>query len=134
MRLYEGCASRTVGRLEEANVIQFSWRIPKITYLYYPDFDETPQPRLHSRMQIQLNNLRVNYSDYIEDENPPILHYKDSLVSPDYPLYETFKKLTQQTQELGLLDDYRQVNRLQGWLKCLQEHNLTLEDCNNSNL
>ncbi|MGK7879953.1 MAG: DNA phosphorothioation-associated putative methyltransferase [Crocosphaera sp.] len=134
LRLYEGCASRTVGRLEEANLIQFSWRIPKITYLYYPDFDETPHPRLHSRMQIHLNNLRVNYSDYIEDEDPPILHYKDSLVSPDYPLYETFKKLTQKTQELGLLDDYRQVNRLQGWLKCLQENNLTLEDFNNSNL
>ena len=127
LRLYEGCASRTVGRLEEANVIQFSWRIPKITYLYYPDFDDNPHPILHSRMQIQLNNLRVNHSDYEEEENPPILHYKDSLVSPDYPLYETFKELTEKEQELGLLDDYHQVNRLQGWLKFLQENNLKLD-------
>ena len=127
LRLYEGCASRTVGRLEEANVIQFSWRIPKITYLYYPDFDDNPHPILHSRMQIRLNNLRVNHSDYEEEENPPILHYKDSLVSPDYPLYETFKELTEKEQELGLLDDYHQVNRLQGWLKFLQENNLKLD-------
>ncbi|MDJ0598154.1 MAG: DNA phosphorothioation-associated putative methyltransferase [Crocosphaera sp.] len=127
LRLYEGCASRTAGRLEEANIIQFSWRIPKITYLFYPDFDNTPHPPLHSRMQIQLSNLRVNYSDYTEDENPPILHYKDSLVSPEYPLYETFKQLTEKEKELGLLDDYRKVNHLQGWLNCLKENNLTLE-------
>ncbi|MDJ0508254.1 MAG: DNA phosphorothioation-associated putative methyltransferase [Crocosphaera sp.] len=127
LRLYEGCASRTVGRLEEANVIQFSWRTPKITYSFYPDFDENPHPCLKTRMQIQLNNLRVHYSEYSEEENPLVLHYKDSLVSPDYPLYETFKKLTQKEQELGLLDDYAKVNHLQGWLNCLEEHNLTLE-------
>ncbi|MGK7938664.1 MAG: DNA phosphorothioation-associated putative methyltransferase [Crocosphaera sp.] len=127
LRLYEGCASRTVGRLEEANVIQFSWRTPKITYSFYPDFDENPHPLLKTRMQIQLNNLRVHYADYSEEENPLILHYKDSLVSPDYPLYETFNKLTQKEQELGLLDDYPKVNRLQGWSNCLEEHNLTLE-------
>lgn len=127
LRLYEGCASRTVGRLEEANVIQFSWRTPKITYLFYPDFDHNPHPTLHSRMQIQLSNLRVNYSDYTEDDNPPILHYKDSLVSPDYPLYETFKELTKKEQELGLLDDYCKVNHLLGWLDCLKENSLTLE-------
>ncbi|MEL4894560.1 DNA phosphorothioation-associated putative methyltransferase [Crocosphaera sp. Alani8] len=127
LRLYEGCASRTVGRLEEANVIQFSWRTPKIIYSFYPDFDKNPHPCLHSRMQIQLNNLRVNYCDYTEDENPPILHYKDSLVSPQYPLYKTFQQLTQKEQEMGLLDDYQKVNRLQGWLNCLKEHNLTLK-------
>ena len=127
LRLYEGCASRTVGRLEEANVIQFSWRIPKITYLFYPDFDENPHPSLHTRMQIQLTDLRVYYSDYSQEENPPILHYKDSLVTPDYPLYETFKQLTQKEQELGLIEDYRKVNRLQGWLDCLEENNVSLQ-------
>ena len=127
LRLYEGCASRTVGRLEQANVIQFSWRTPKITYLFYPDFDENPHPCLQTRMQIQLNNLRVHYSDYLEEENPPILHYKEKLVPLDYPLYQTFKKLTEKEEKLGLLDDYSQVNRLQGWFDCLHEKNVTLE-------
>ncbi|MEA5511496.1 DNA phosphorothioation-associated putative methyltransferase [Crocosphaera sp. UHCC 0190] len=126
LRLYEGCASRTVGRLEEANVIQFSWRIPKITYLFYPDFDTNPHPTLHTKMQIELGNLRVNYSDYSQDENPPILHYKDSLVTSDYPLYETFAKLTQQEQDLGLLEDYHKINRLQGWLQCLAANRIII--------
>ena len=78
-------------------------------------------------MQIQLNNLRVHYSDYLEEENPPILHYKEKLVPPDYPLYQTFKKLTEKEEKLGLLDDYSQVNRLQGWFDCLHEKNVTLE-------
>ena len=89
LRLYEGCASRTVGRLEEANVIQLSWHTPKITYLFYSNFDTDPHPKLRTRMQIQLGNLRVNYSDYSQDENPPILHYKERLVTVNYPLYES---------------------------------------------
>lgn len=128
LRLYEGCASRTVGRLEDTNVIRLSWNTPKITYLYYPNFDEAPYPKLHTLMQIKLSNLRVHYADYFDDENPPILHYKDRLVAPDYPLYETFTNLTQQADDLGLLEDYQKVSRWQGWLQSLKEKNIVLRD------
>jgi DNA phosphorothioation-associated putative methyltransferase len=39
LRVYEGCASRTIGRLDRFNVIKFPIRQPKISYLFYPDFD-----------------------------------------------------------------------------------------------
>jgi DNA phosphorothioation-associated putative methyltransferase len=122
LRLYEGCASRTVGRLEEANLIRFFFDRPKISYLVYSDFDTNPHPHLKASMEISLGDLHVKYRDFSDEHNPSILHEKDILVTPDYPLYEKFAKLTRKEKDWGLLDDFSTISRLQGWLKCLEEH------------
>ena len=122
LRLYEGCASRTIGRPEEANVIKFHFRKPKISYLVYPDFDADPHPVLHTSMQVDLRDLRVSYQDYDPDDNPPVLHQKDSLVMLDYPLYEKFAKLSRQEKDWGLLDDWEKIRDRRSWLKCLENH------------
>ncbi len=64
LRLCEGCASRTIGRPEEATVVKFHLGKPKITYLFYPDFDTAPHPALHTSMEIDLRDLHVYYRDY----------------------------------------------------------------------
>ncbi len=122
LRLYEGCASRTIGRPQEANVVKFHFRKPKISYLFYPNFDTDPHPALHTSMAIDLRDLHVHYRDYDPNDNPPLLHQKDSMVTPDYPLYEKFAKLTRQETEWGLLDDLRLIYDTRGWQKCLEEH------------
>jgi DNA phosphorothioation-associated putative methyltransferase len=121
LRLYEGCASRTIGRPQEANVIKFHFRKPKITYLVCPDFDTAPHPALGTSMQIDLRDLHVHYRDY-DPDNSPLLHQKDLLVTPDYPLYEKFAKLTRQEENWGLLDDLGAIFDRRGWQKCLEEH------------
>ncbi len=122
LRLFEGCASRTIGRPQEANVVKFHFRKPKISYLFYPDFDTNPHPALHTSMAIDLRDLHVYYRDYDLNDNPPLLHQKDSMVATDYPLYEKFAKLTRQETDWGLLDDLRQIYDQRGWQKCLEEH------------
>ncbi|WP_413176126.1 DNA phosphorothioation-associated putative methyltransferase [Anabaena azotica] len=122
LRLYEGCASRTIGRLEEANVIKFHLKTPRISYLYYPDFDHNPHPRLYRAMEIDLRNLHVTYRDFDGDKDPLILHQIDSLVTPDYPQYEKFAKLTRQEEDWGLLENWRSISHLSGWNKCLEDH------------
>ena len=122
LRLYEGCASRTIGRPEEANVIKFHCRKPKISYLFYPNFDTDPHPALHTSMAIDLRDLHVHYRDYDSNDNPPLLHQKDSMVTAEYPLYEKFAKLTRQEEGWGLLDDLRLIYDYRGWQKCLEEH------------
>lgn len=126
LRLYEGCASRTIGRLEDANIIKFECRKPKISYLVYPDFDTEAHPILHTSMEIDLQSLQVSYRDYEGDDNPPILHQKDALVTPDYPLYEKFAKLSQAETDWGLLDNFSTITRLQGWQQCLEAHCATI--------
>ncbi|KAM3100087.1 DNA phosphorothioation-associated putative methyltransferase [Phormidesmis sp. 146-12] len=122
LRLYEGCASRTIGRPEEANVIKFHCRKPKITYLVYPEFDADPHPALHSSMQIDLRDLHVHYRDHDRDDNPPVLHQKDLLVTPEYPGYEKFAKLSRQEEDWGLLEDWKRISDRRGWRSCLEDH------------
>lgn len=122
LRLYEGCASRTIGRMDGATLIKFQTNLPKISYLFYPDFDTDPHPALQTSMQIDLRDLQVVYRDYDTSENPPVLHRKETFVTPDYPSYERFAKLTRQEENWGLLDSTSTIGTRKGWQKCLKEH------------
>lgn len=121
LRLYEACASRTIGRLEMATAVKFYLDRPKIAYLVYPDFDTDPHPALANSMQIDLRNLHVSYW---EDDgyNPPVLHQKETILTPDYPNYEKFAKLSRQEEDWGLLDDLSKITHRREWLRHLEEN------------
>jgi DNA phosphorothioation-associated putative methyltransferase len=122
LRLYEGCASRTIGRMDGATLIKFHLHKPKISYLFYPDFDRDPHPKMQASMQIDLRDLQVRYRDYHNSDNPPVLHCKDAYILPDYPQYEKFAKLTKQEESWGLLENMRDISLWQGWLQKLKEY------------
>lgn len=122
LRIYEGCASRNIGRLEGATIVKIHTTKPKISYLFYPDFDTNPHPALEMAMEIDLRDLHVRYYEGDRTDNPPILHRKEQLVTPDYPLYNKFAKLTQQEERWGLLDNPRLIHKRHGWLQCLAEN------------
>ncbi|MBR8830550.1 MAG: hypothetical protein N5P05_003921 [Chroococcopsis gigantea SAG 12.99] len=127
LRLYEACASRVIGSLEDANVVKFSLRQPQISYLYYRDFEGEAHPILQTRMDIDLAYLRVRYRDYHEEENPPLLHEKERLVTPEHPDYEKFAKLSQQERDRGLLDDFKNITHRRGWLNRLEERGVMIQ-------
>lgn len=128
LRLFEGCASRTIGRPDRANVARFHFDTPKISYLYYPNFDEEEHPQLETSMQIDLRDLRVKYRDFYEEDNPPVLHEKEKLVTKEYFLYEKFKNLTEQERKAGLLQDLKKISHLQDWQKCLHKNNFAIKE------
>ncbi len=70
-------------------------------------------------MQISLQDLHVRYRDYNLSDNPPLIHQKDEVVTPDYPSYKKFAKLSQQEKDWGLLDDLSSVYHLHSWQKFL---------------
>lgn len=121
LRIYEGCASRTIGRMEGATLIQFHTQRPKISYFFCPDFDEVAHPFVKAIMQIDLQELHVSFYDYDVTENPLVLHKKEEFVTPDYPLYAKFARLTQQETSWGLLDDMERIRRRRGWLLHLRD-------------
>ncbi|MGD2182669.1 DNA phosphorothioation-associated putative methyltransferase [Lusitaniella coriacea] len=125
LRLYEGCASRTIGRLESVTLVKFHLNRPQISYLFYPHFDDEPHPALQTSMHVDLRDLEVVYQEY-DSDNPPILHEKDTFVLPDYPNYEKFAKLTQQERDRGLLENRSAIRHKRGWLQCLEENCITL--------
>lgn len=122
LRIYEGCASRTLGRMDGATLIKFHTKQPKISYLFYPDFETEPHPALHTSMHIDLRDLHVSYRDYSDSNDPPLWHRKETVITPDYAGYEKFAKLSQQEENWGLFDDLNAIKKLKGWQRCLEEH------------
>ncbi|TAG53803.1 MAG: DNA phosphorothioation-associated putative methyltransferase [Oscillatoriales cyanobacterium] len=120
LRLYEGCANRTIGRLDGATIIKFYANKPKISYLFYPDFDTDPHPVLHTSMHINLRGLSVGYQDYSNLSNPPILVRKEAFVSSSYPHYQKFAKLSRQEEKLGIFDKSGGFKERE-LLNCLEE-------------
>ncbi|OKH19056.1 DNA phosphorothioation-associated putative methyltransferase [[Limnothrix rosea] IAM M-220] len=120
LRLYEGCASRTVGRLENVSLVRFYLREPKIAYISCDNFDKDPHPRWQMAMQIGLQNLKVRYKEY-DSDFAPVVQRKDRLVGQDYSLYEKFAKLSQQEEDWGLFDDWSEIQLWSGWQKVLRE-------------
>jgi DNA phosphorothioation-associated putative methyltransferase len=121
LRLYEGCANRTIGRLDGATIIKFHNRKPQISYLFYPDFDTDPHPVLHTSMHINLRGLSVSYQDYSHLQNPPILVKKEAFVAVNYPNYQKFAKLSRQEEKLGIFDKPGGF-KLRELLNCLEEN------------
>jgi DNA phosphorothioation-associated putative methyltransferase len=122
LRLYEACASRTIGRMDSTTLIKFHLHTPKISYLHYPDFDRDAHPSLRTSMQIDLRDLQVSYRDYEAHDNPPVLHWKDHYILEDYPQHPKFAKLTQQETHWGLLDRPKEITHQQSWQQCLKQH------------
>jgi DNA phosphorothioation-associated putative methyltransferase len=126
LRIYEGCASRTIGRVDGATLIKYHTDKPQISYLFYPDFDTDPHPALKASITIDLKTLYITHRNYADRANPPILHRKETFVTPSYPQYEQFAKLTQQEQELGLLKQKSDIGTREGWQKCLAAHGVEI--------
>ncbi|MBF2015205.1 MAG: DNA phosphorothioation-associated putative methyltransferase [Rivularia sp. T60_A2020_040] len=121
LRIYEGCASRVFGRPEETTIVKLHINQPRISYLYYPDFDTDAHPALKASIVIDLKTFRIARGDYSKRKNPPILHRKETFVSPQYPQYEEFARLTEQEVELGLYENPSHIGTRNGWQKYLEQ-------------
>ncbi|WP_414548222.1 DNA phosphorothioation-associated putative methyltransferase [Anabaena sp. CCY 0017] len=126
LRIYESCASRTIGRVDGATLIKYNIDKPQISYLFYPEFDSDPHPALKASITIDLKTLYITHRDYAERTNPPILHRKENFVTSNYPRYEEFAQLTQQEQQLGLLKQKSEIGTRAGWEKCLAAHGVKI--------
>jgi DNA phosphorothioation-associated putative methyltransferase len=113
--------------MDGATLVKFHLHKPKITYLFYPDFDIDPHPKLQTSIQIDLRDLQVRYHDRRSSTNPPILHRKESYLMPSYPQYEKFAKLTQQEEDWALLDNINETCHMQDWQQILDQNYVELQ-------
>ncbi|MFM7884528.1 MAG: DNA phosphorothioation-associated methyltransferase, partial [Microcystis panniformis] len=110
--------------LSEATIIKFSTDKPKISYLFYPDFDREPHPVLTKSLVVDLGTLILSEWNYQNADNPPILHRKETFVTRDYPFYEQFEHLTKIESALGLLNSSYPIGTKQEWQRLLRKHHL----------
>ncbi|WP_019504959.1 DNA phosphorothioation-associated putative methyltransferase [Pleurocapsa sp. PCC 7319] len=126
LQKYEHQARNLVANADHATIVEFATDRPQISYLYYPDFDRDPHPSLHQSIIVDLTTEQVSVKQYHNSHNPPILHRKETFVSQDYPLYQTFAQLTQAEVDLGLLDNACHISTLQEWTRLLLQQGISL--------
>jgi DNA phosphorothioation-associated putative methyltransferase len=124
LRVYEGCARAYIGAVEGANIIKLHRRTPQVSYLGYPDFERDPHPALMASLIIPLQTFQVQYRDYTDSKNPPILHRKEAFLLPDHPLRVKFARLTKQEERNGLFDDLHSIGTRDGWAAVLSKKGL----------
>jgi DNA phosphorothioation-associated putative methyltransferase len=127
LRTFEGCGRALVGEVEEANVVKLHRGRPVISYLSYPHFDSDAHPALAASLVVNLRSKDPEYREYADLENPPVLHRKEDLVGPEYPMRERFRRLTRQEEKQGLYQDTSRIGTQEGWMSLLAAKGLVIK-------
>ena len=114
-------------RANDANIIKINKKVARISYLSYPDFDEDAHPALRHSVAVDLLTLRHRITEYTESSNPPILHRKETFVTPDYPLYKEFRQLSEAQEKAGLFESPSKIGFKRGWEQLLKKKGLRIE-------
>jgi DNA phosphorothioation-associated putative methyltransferase len=126
LRVYEGCARTFIGAVEGANIIKLHRDTPQVSYLAYPEFERNPHPALAASLIVHLQTFRIQYREYTDSKNPPILHRKEEFIAIDHPLRAKFARLTQQEARWHLYDNPELIGTKEGWRQVLNEHGVCL--------
>ncbi len=121
LQVYEGCARVLAGTIDRANMIKLSVTQPQISYLAYPEFDRKPHPTLQTAITVNLRQLTVQWRDYSNSDNPPLLHRKEEFLGPDHPKRRLYERLTRAEMRAGLYQKPEQIGTLLGWQASLRD-------------
>lgn len=105
LRVYVGCGRAIVGEMPDATVLKLKRAEPKISYLAYPTFDKCAHPALATSTKVDLRRKEVFVRRYVDSENPPILHRKETFVDAGYPGRAKFAALTAKEEAAGVFDE-----------------------------
>jgi hypothetical protein len=79
-------------------------------------------------VNVDLTKLSHRVTNYSEQENPPILHRKETMISKDHELYEHFCMLTQEGETAGLYENSRMIGFKNSWERLIEKHGYELID------
>ena len=127
LRIYEGCGRAYLGEVEGANLIKIHRRTGKLSYLVYPEFEDDPHPALQRCVKLNLRTRQIEWYEYGESANPPVLHRKETFLASDHPMREKFAGLTAKEEKAGLLSETSGIGTREGWNKRLAEKGLALK-------
>jgi DNA phosphorothioation-associated putative methyltransferase len=126
LRVYEGCARVLTGTVEGANMIKLSVTHPQVSYLRYPRFDRDAHPTLAAAVTVNLRKLTVDWRDYSQSDNPPLLHRKEEFLSSQDPRRALYERLTRAEYRAGLYDHPERIGTSKGWQAMLSAASVTI--------
>jgi hypothetical protein len=98
-----------------------------VTFSWYPDFNESPHPALHSFVNVKVAEGRLGKVQTRPTSNPAILHRKETFVHPSHPRYNDWKAFSDAEEEAGLLSR-SDIGMVKQWEAFLADRGYRIED------
>lgn len=100
----------------------------RLSLLSYPTFYSESYPALQKSVNIDLVKLTHKVTDYSNSDNPPILHRKETMITPSNPHFEHFRNITQEGENAGLYENTRIIGFKRSWQNIIEKHGYALVD------
>lgn len=110
-------------------VAKLNLRTGRLSLLAYENFENDPFPALTASWTFSTGaKAAPTYRTYEDSLNPPILHRKELLVSPEHPRRDQWVRMTEEAQSLGLFDDTVAIGFRLNWERLIQSKGFQLTD------
>lgn len=113
---------------DEWHLVKLAKRDFRLSLLCYPTFFEEAYPSLKQSVTVDLAKLKHTVTRYEEHDNPPILHRKETMLTPDHPMAEQCRQITEEGELAGLYEQPRMIGFKQSWLRLIARHGYALVD------
>jgi len=110
------------------NLIKVFRKDFRLSLLNYPSFFEDSYPVLEQSVNVDLTQLSHRVTNYSEQENPPILHRKETMIQTNHEYHDHFCILTQEGEAAGLYENSRMIGFKQSWERLIEKHGYELVD------
>ncbi|MEM2146574.1 MAG: methyltransferase domain-containing protein [Candidatus Jordarchaeaceae archaeon] len=113
------------------NIVKVDVKRKKVSFLWYPHFDEDPHPSLKEWINIDLDSGKT-VRRMEKENNPPILHRKETFLDKHDPRFHRFATLTAQEMEAGLYEPkfLCRIGRKKAWESFLHNKGVEIVDHN----
>lgn len=115
-------------KVSEWDLVKLYKKEFRLSLLSYPTFYSESYPALQQSVNIDLIKLTHKVTDYSNSDNPPILHRKETMITPSNPHFEHFKNITQEGENAGLYENTRIIGFKRSWQNIIERHGYELVD------
>ena len=113
---------------QDWNLVKVSKNDFRLSLLNYPHFFEDSYPALKQSVTVDLNKLSHRVTSYNLEDNPPILHRKETMIHTAHPAHEGFCIITQEGEAAGLYENSRMIGFKSSWNNLIVKHGYDLVD------
>ncbi len=110
----------------EYQVVKFAKRDFKISLLSYPGFFDQAFPVLNHSCTIDLAKGNYRLVSYLDSENPPILHRKETMLLAEHPDIPKYRALTAACEQAGLFENTKTIGFKRNWERLIKRKGFVL--------
>ena len=108
------------------NLVKVSTEDFRLSLLHYPTFFEDSYPALTQSVTVDLNKLTHRVIYYNNQDNPPILHRKETMLPSNHQAHKGFTLITEEGEAAGLYENSRKIGFKNSWDNLIAKHGYEL--------